>query len=201
VAGRLQRRILVFALLFASFSLAFSSVAYYALSKAPSQQFIALGIFSNGGTLSNYFSGEGVNVTVGEILNWNVRVSNQMGSIQYVEVVYRLGNRTLANPGSDSPASSLPQLGNSSIFIPNAQTASLNFTWSISSTATVGPMMFLNMTVNGEHFSPSIGAVGGQRFRLFFELWTFDVASNSFGYGYKGEGSSLGPWLQVWFNA
>lgn len=191
---------MVFALIFASFSLAFSSAVYYALSKPPSQQLMSLGVFSSGGTLSNYFSGAGVNVTINEVLNWNLRVTNQMGSIQYVEVVYRLGNRTSASPSPNAPANSLQQLGNRSIFVPNASTASLNFTWSISSKAPIGSMTFLNMTVNGEHFSPSVGAMGGQGFRLFFELWTFDVASNSFVYGYRGQGTGIGAWLQVWFN-
>jgi hypothetical protein len=62
-------------------------------------------------------------------------------------------------------------------------------------------MVFINMTINGQQVSPPVGAVLGQRFRFFFELWTYDVASNSFQYGYKGQNSRVGLPLQVWFNA
>jgi len=159
------------------------------------------GVFSASGSLSNYFSGVGANVTVGETLNWHFAVTNQMGSIQYVQVVYRLGNGASANPNATFPGSTVPQLGNSSIFIPNAQTALVNFTWVITSRNPAGGMVFINMTINGQKFSPSVGAVAGQRFRFFFELWTYDVASNSFQYGYKGQNSRVGVPLQVWFNS
>ena len=162
---------------------------------------MAWGIFSPAGTLSNYFSGSETNVTLGRVFNWHLAITNQMGSIQYVQVVYRLGNGTSADPNARFPASSIPQLGNSSIFIPNAQTALLNFTWSIDSKEVRGGMVFLNMTINGRQVSPPVGAVGGQKFRFFFELWTYNVESNSFEYGYLGQNSWIGLPLQVWFNS
>jgi hypothetical protein len=197
----MQRRIIVFALLFASFSLVYSSIAYYALSKPPAQDFMAWGVFSPSGTLSNYFSGAGVSVPANKTLNWHFAITNQMGSIQYVQVVYRLGNNTSASPNSTAPGDTVPVLGNSSTFIPNAQTALMNFTWSISSNPSQGGMIFLRMTINGQQVSPPVGAVGGQRFRFFFELWTYDVTSSSFQYGYKGQNSRVGVPLQVWFNS
>ena len=196
----MQRKILFLLLLFAMFSLVYSSVAHYALSRPPAQMFIAWGIFSPTGTLSNYFSGSEANVTAGKVMNWHLAITNQMGSIQYVKVVYRLGNATTAGPNATVPASSIPQLGTSSIFIPNAQTALMNFTWSISN-KTRGGIVFLNMTINDQHVSPSVSAAGGQKFRFFFELWTYDVGSNSFQYGYKGQNSWVGVPLQVWFNS
>src|SRR5712691_119479 len=185
----MQRKIIVLLLLFASFSLVYSSVAYYSLSRPPTQEFMAWGVFSPSGTLSNYFSGGGANVTRGETLNWHFAVTNQMGSIQYVQIVYRLGNSTSASPNATLPGSTVLQLGNSSIFIPNAQTAIVNFTWVITSRNIVGGLVFITMTINGQQVSPSVGAVAGQRFRFFFELWTYDLASNSFQYGYKGQNS------------
>ncbi len=197
----MQRRVAVMLLLFVSFSLVYSSIAYYSLSRPPAQEFMAWGVFSSSSSLSNYFSGAGANVTVGETLNWHFAVTNQMGSIQYVQVVYRLGNSTSANPNATVPGSTVPQVGNSSIFIPNTQTALVNFTWVISSRNIVGGMVFITTMINGQQVSPSVGAVAGQRFRFFFELWTYDVALNSFQYGYKGQNSRVGVPLQVWFNS
>ena len=188
-------------LLFGSFSLVYSSVAYYSLSRPSSQEFMAWGIFSPSGSLSNYFSGAGANVPVGQTLDWHFAITNQMGSIQYVQIVYRLANITSPNPNATVPASIVPQLGNSSVFIPNGRTAFVNFTWSVTSKSSQGGMIFINMRINGQQVSPPVGAVGGQRFRFFFELWTFDIASNSFQYGYKGQSSRVGVPLQVWFNS
>jgi hypothetical protein len=196
-----RRRLLVFVVLFASFSLIYSSIAYYALTKPPAQEFIAWGVFSPSGTLSNYFSGSEANVTVGRSLDWHFAITNRMGSIQYVQVVYRLGNGTSASPNATFSGDTVPQLGNSSIFIPNAKTVILNFTWSITSRTSQGGLIFVNMTINGQKISPSVGAIGGQGFRFFFELWTYDVTSNSFQYGYKGQNSRVGVPLQVWFNS
>jgi hypothetical protein len=187
-------------LLFASFTLTYSSIAYYSLSRPPAQEFMAWGVFSPNGTLSNYFSGGGANVTVGNTLNWHFAITNQMGSIQYAQIVYRLGNITSATPSATAPGNSVPQLGNKSIFIQSTQTALVNFAWSVASKKAQGGMVFITMTINGQQVSPSIGAVSGQKFRFFFELWTYDVASNSFQYGYKGQNSRVGVPLQVWFN-
>src|SRR5260370_26292385 len=197
----MQRRLAVLLLLFASFSLVYSSILYYSLSRPLAQEFIAWGVFSPSGTLSNYFSGAGANVTRGETLNWHFAVTNQMGSIQYVQIVYRLGNSASASPNATLPGSTVLQLGNSSIFIPNAQTAIVNFTWVITSRNIVGGVVFITMTINGKQVAPSVGAVARHRFRFFFELWTYDVASSSFQYGYLGPNSRAGVALQGWVNS
>ncbi|TMI56826.1 hypothetical protein E6H18_06490 [Candidatus Bathyarchaeota archaeon] len=197
----MQRRIIVFILLFASFSLVYSSIAYYALSKPPAQEFMAWGVFSPSGALSNYFSGSEANVMSGKPFDWHFAITNRMGSIQYVQIVYRLGNSTSSSPNATDSGDSVPQLGNSSIFIPNARTAIVNFTWSLTKKPVSGGSVYINMTINGQQVSPSVSAVAGQKFRFFFELWTYDVTSKSFQYGYKGQNSRVGIPLQVWFNA
>jgi hypothetical protein len=197
----LRRSILVFVVILASFSLVYSSVAYYVMSRTPAQPFIAFGVYSQYNTLSNYFSGVGLNVTTHKTLNWHFEVTNQMGSIQYVGIVYRLGNSASGNPNATTPASIIPQVGNNSRFIPNGQTSFINFTWSINSEKQVGGLVSLNMTINGQQVSSPVTAVNGLKFRFFFELWTYDLTANSFLYGYQGQGSRVGNWLQIWFNA
>src|SRR5438094_7553926 len=188
----MQRITLVLLFLFGSFSLVHSSVAYYSLSRPPSQEFIAWGIFSPSGSLSNYFSGAGANVSVGQTLDWHFAITNQMGSIQYVKVIYRLANSTSPNPNATVPASIVPQLGNNSVFITNGRMAFVNFTWTVSAKSSKRGLIFINMRINGQQVSPPVGAVGGQRFRFSFELWTFDIASSSFQYGYRGQSSRVG---------
>lgn len=185
----------------ASFSLVYGSIAYYAQSKPPAQAFIAFGVYSQYDTLSNYFSGVGMNVTANKTLSWQFSVTNKMGAIQYVGIVYRLGNNTSVNPNSTAPASNLAQIGNTSRFIPNGQTAFINFTWSINSEKKAGGLVSLDLIINGQQVSSTIEAVNGMKFRFFFELWSYDLTTNSFLYGYQGQGSRVGNWLQIWFNA
>src|SRR5438094_10449899 len=96
----MQRRVLVMLLLFGSFSLVYSSVAYYSLSRPRSQEFMAWGIFSPSGSLSNYFSGVRANVSVGQTLDWHFAITNQLGAIQYVKIVYRLANGICHKPNA-----------------------------------------------------------------------------------------------------
>ena len=168
------------------------------MSKPPAQPFFAWGLYSQNGTLSNYFSGVGINVTTHKVLNWHFEVTNKMGSIQYVGIVYRLGNSTSGSPNATAPARTIPQIGNNSRFIPSGQTASINFTWDINSETRAGGLTVLNLTVNGQQVASPVGALQGQRFRFFFELWRYDLTSNSFLYGLNSGG---GDWLQIWFNA
>ena len=196
----MQKRLIVFILLFASFGLVYSSIAYYLQSRLPSEEFISWGVFSPTGNLSGYFSGPGANVTVGEILSWHFAITNNMGSIQFVRMVYRLANSTYLSPNSTVPADGVPEIGNSSIFVAKSQTGVLNFTWGIVSKTVSSGLVFLRMMINGRQVSSQVGADAGQRFRFFFELWTYDTQSHEFLYGYKGQTSRVGEPLQIWFN-
>jgi hypothetical protein len=86
-------------------------------------------------------------------------------------------------------------------FVSDGETSNIDFTWTIESTNRTGDLVFVNLQINGQSVSSGpVGAVSGGKFRLIFELWTFDLASGSFQYGYPGEISQVGTWLQVWFN-
>lgn len=204
----MRRRLTVFVLIFAAFSIAYSSATFYILSQKPSQPFLALGVFSPEGVLSGYSSGTIVSITANQVQNWYLQVTNRMESVQYVRIVYRLGNATTPNPTSiqPSPTSCIIELVAphnclyADTFIPNGNTASLNFTWTILSENQTGAITHLNLSINGRQFSSPVGASLGRNFRFIFELWTYDFPSNSFQYGWQSPLSRVGPWLQVWFN-
>lgn len=142
-----------------------------------------------------------MNVTVHEGLNWHFEIANQMGSVQYVQIVYRLGNASSMSPDATASATTVQQVGNSSIFVANGHTETLNFAWNVTSRNVRAGTVYVNMGINGQQVSPSTGAVDGLKFRFFFELWTYDTGSNSFQYGYKSQNSRIGAPLQVWFNS
>ncbi len=194
----MRRKIIVFLVFFAAFSLVYSSIGFYALSPRPSQPFMGFGVFSENGLLSGYVNGTNP-VMVNRTFNWHLDVTNRMGVIQYVGIVYRIGNGSTASPTTSQPAS-VPQFGIADMFIANGETGMISFAWSIISKNETGGSVFPNLMINGQRFTSPIGALSGRDFRLIFELWTFDVPSSSFQYGWKGPNSRVGSWLQVWFN-
>jgi len=135
-------------------------------------------------------------------------VTNEMGSVQYVRIVYRLGNSSTAAPTSVEPSTAAciselltPNCLETYVFIAPGREADPVFTWSVQSENVTVGVTRLHLLVNGQQFSSSVGALNGRNFRFIFELWTFDQASNSFQYGWQGSSSRVGTWLQVWFNA
>src|SRR5712691_2778237 len=130
----MKSRLTVFVLIFAALSIAYSSATFYVLSEKPSQPFLGFGVFSSEGALSGYSSGTAVSITANQLQNWYLQVTNKMGSVQYVRVVYRLGNATTPNPTSIQPAptSCINELVPprdclyTDTFIPNGNPTSLN---------------------------------------------------------------------------
>ena len=184
-----------------SFSIVYSSVAFYLGSPKAFQPFIAFGIYSESGTLSSYTGGFSLPVMGNQTITWNLEVMNRMGAVQLVQLLYRLGNSTTGSPTNISPApENAPVFGKLETFVAKGETRRFPFDWTITRTTQSGGVVFLEMTVNGVMVTPPIGAVSGNNFRFMFELWTFDLDSNSFQYGWKDQSSVNGSWLQVWFD-
>jgi hypothetical protein len=198
----MKHRLAIFLVLLLSLTAIFSSATFLVTSPRPSQPFMGLGVYSPNG-LEGYVIGANQTVGVNQTLDWTVAVTNNMGTPQFTQVIVLLGNVTTATPNATSPASLVPEIGEMEQFVNDGATSNLNFTWAIQSTNQTGGLVFLKLVINGQQPSDQfqIGAVSGQNFRLIFELWSFDSATQSFEYGYAGIGGTVGTWLQVWFNA
>jgi hypothetical protein len=195
-------RLPVFLVLLVSLSAIYSSAAYYATSKAPSQPYMAFGVYSNH-ALQEYISDDNFTIRPPQTTNWTLTVGNLMNVAQFAMVVVRLGNSTTQTPNSTTPAASVPELIAMQLFLGIGETSKLNFTWTVQSVNQTGGLVFPSLLINGQQTSGQlqIGAASGRNFRLIFELWTFDTGRESFQYGYPGmAGSTVGEWLQVWFN-
>jgi hypothetical protein len=141
-------------------------------------------------------------ISPGHTSNWILKVANHMGKIQLVMITTRIGNLTTISPNSTMPASALPVIDRTEQFINDGDIANIGFTWTVTSLNQTNGLVFINMQINNRSIvaSAPVGARQGRDFRLIFELWTFDPVSASFEYGYTGETSQLGSWLQIWFN-
>ena len=198
-----NRRFALFLVLFVSLTAIFSSVTFYAMSAKPSQSFIGFGLYSQRG-LQGYIPNSNLTVPTRQALNWTFAVTNRMNMAEFVVIITRIGNSTTPTPNATTPSTSTTlqkELGRTEQFINDGATSRINFTWTIVSSHQTAGMVYLNVSINGQSTvssAPVVTGPGGY-FRLIFELWTFDPASGSFQYGYPGQFSQVGVWLQIWF--
>ncbi|TMI25225.1 hypothetical protein E6H36_06865 [Candidatus Bathyarchaeota archaeon] len=196
------RKAVVFLVLFVSFSLVYGSATYYFLSQRALQPFMGFAVYSETGSLSRYVNGSSLSVPFNQTVHWNLQVTNMMGSVQFARVVARLGNSSTTSPTASRPGDA-PVVGVLERFVATGATENMNFNWTILSTNKVGQQVSVRLRVNGgSPVSPPVSASRlGQDFRLLFELWMYELSSDTFQYGWRGSSSRVGTWLQVWFNA
>jgi hypothetical protein len=194
-------RLAAFLIMFVSLSIIFSSVTYYATSNQPAQPFMAFGISSSHGLLQ-YIPHSNFTITPPQTTNWTITISNEMNTAQYAMIVVTLGNSTTQSPNSTTPTPAVTELSAMQMFLGIGQTSQLSFSWTVQSANQTGRLVFLNMYINGQSTTGQVqtGAASGHNFRLIFELWTYDINTESFEYGYPGMNGTVGEWLQVWFN-
>jgi hypothetical protein len=196
----MKHRPATYLVVFISLATIFTSATFYIISPNPAQSYMGFGVYSQQG-LQGYVPGN-MTITPPQTLNWNLTVANRTGREQFIMVIVRIGNSTTFSPNVTSPATPLPELGRVERFVSDGETSKINFTWTVESTNQTGAVVILNLRINGQSVSSApVGAVSGRDFRLIFELWTFDLSSGSFQYGYPGEFAQIGTWLQVWFSA
>lgn len=198
----MQRRLATFLVLLISLAAIYSSITYYLSSPIPSQPFMGIGVYSQSG-LEKFVTNSNLTVTSGQALDWTIGVSDRMNRAEFSMIVVRLGNYTTVSANTTTPAGSVPELVAMQQFIGDGETHNFGFNWMFNSTSQSGRLVFLNLLINGQTASGQVqvGAVSGKNFRLIFELWTFDPTTQSFQYGYNGQGAQVGTWLQIWFNA
>jgi uncharacterized membrane protein len=198
----MQNRLTLFLVLFISLTAIFSSVTFYATSAKPNQAFIELGVYAQRG-LQGYIPNSNLTVATGQSLNWTFAVTNRMNRAEFVMIITRIGNSSTPTPNATNPSTTLPQLGATELFINDGEISRLGFNWSIESKYQTSGLTYLNLSIAGQPpiSSVPVGTTSGRNFRLIFELWTFDPVSGSFQYGYPGQTSQVGVWLEVWFNA
>ncbi len=195
----MKHRLATYLVVFISLATIFTSATFYIISPKPAQSYMGFGVYSQQG-LQGYVPGN-MTITPPQTLNWNLTVANGTGREQFIMVIVRIGNSTTFSPNVTSPATPLPELGRLDRFVSDGETSNINFTWTVESTNQTGDLVFLNLQINGQSVSSApIGSVSGSNFRLIFELWTFDLSTGSFQYGYPGEFAQIGTWLQVWFS-
>jgi hypothetical protein len=197
-----KRRTLV--VVFIAFLIVFEMVAYVATTPWPSEQFYRLYVLGANHLVADYYPNDDPNVRVGESVSWYIGVTNLMGSVQLVEIRVKLGNQTMQPPDEQNALpSQAPLVTYFHRFIQDNETWELPFVWQISNmTSSGGVTRILGLQLNNQTIQMlDSSAQNGYNFRLIIELWTWNVDSSSFEFGWYAGTEHQIAWLQVWFNA
>lgn len=180
-----------------------SAAAYIANNSYPSEQFFQMYVLGPTGEAAGYYPNNSSTFGAGTPVRWQIRVTNFQGSVQFVEVVLKLGNFTSLAPNEYTlQPSDAPVIASFQQILVNNATWDLPVNWQILSVSYSGRSAALTIDVAGSNKSvtPAVSATDGLRFRIIIELWTYDASANSFIFGWMGNGEHKATWLQLWFN-
>jgi uncharacterized membrane protein len=178
-------------------------LAYVATTPRPQEQFFQLYILGANHMAADYYPNNNTDITIGEPVTWYLGVTDNMGSVQLVSVRVKIGNQTIKPPddqnGTESPA---PLVAEYMRVLQDNETWETPFVWTITDAVSAGnSTRLLTLQFDNETYTlQDSTASGGRNFRLIFELWTLQVESDTFQFGWNASGEHRVAWLQVWFN-
>jgi hypothetical protein len=186
----------------------FEMVAYVTTITPVSEKFFQLYVLGSTGTAGNYYPNNSSGLQIGENVQWNLGLVNDMGSLQYVSIRVKLGgNQTIDSPNDTlAQPSPAPLITEFKHFILNNETWGVPFDWQIANytTTTEGYVSIHSLTIDNVTYvlenSPVCSRIDSCSFRLIFELWTWNVESNNFQVSWSNGEQQRMAWLQLWFN-
>jgi hypothetical protein len=189
--------------LFIIFLAIFETLVYVLTTPKPQEQFFQLYLLGANHMASDYYPNNDSDIRPGTFVRWYLGVTNSMGNVQLVILRVKLANQNIAAPDDlraiPSPA---PLVTEFDRFIQNNETWEMPFIWRISNaTAAQGSTRILELEINNETYVPQdLSTVNGFKFRLIFELWTWNMQSAELQFGWFAGTEHRVAWLQVWFN-
>src|SRR5208282_784838 len=191
--------------LFLTFLVIFEAGAYVVITPSPTERFLELYVLGSNGLAEDYYPNNSSYLQIDQRVTWYLGVTNQMGSMQFVDIRVKLANQTIAAPNdttaTPSPAPVITEfkqfmVSNGTWEIP-FQWQILNFTTTPNGYARITKMQIGNATYALQN-SPTC-SLGSCNFRLIFELWTWNVDFGDFQPGWLSDNQQRIAWLQLWF--
>jgi hypothetical protein len=137
-------------------------------------------------------------------MDWTIGVVNEADSVQFIRIVAKLSNSSVVspNPQNGTPGGGTIVAEYERVVLRESKW-DVPFDWEILAVGTKGTSTILTMQVGGglPRTVDNLTAGGGRNFRIVFELWTYDLRTNSFGFGWNDDGVTRFAWLQLWFNS
>ena len=166
------------------------------------ESFLALAVLGDGNLAENYYPGDDPSIEVGEEIHWILYLYNHMGDIEYTSIKVRLLNSTMNPPDTTALTSSTaPVLMEFRQVLLKNETWIHQFNWEILNMTNDDGITRINtLNINNDTFQTDVVSRGSVRFRLVFELWTYDEKSEDFVFSWITQGNKRCAWTQIWFN-
>ncbi len=149
-----------------------SMIAFYAITKRGSEEFISLSVLGKEMKFSNYYNSNDRSIKVNETLQWYIMVYNKMSSSEYISIRVKITNST------DIEA---PYIFEDRYLIKRNSTYTLPFKWSIKSVERDSNYITIkNVMINDQEFSTSIKSVKDKDLRILIELFRYNMSKDSF---------------------
>jgi uncharacterized membrane protein len=196
-----NRRVLI--TVFITLLIVCEMLAYVATTPRPREQFFQLYVLGAHHMAADYYPNNNTDISIGEPVTWYLGVTDDMGSVQLVSVRVKIGNQTIQPPndqnGTESPA---PLVAEYMRVLRDNETWETPFVWTITdAVSSGGSTRLLTFQFDNETYNlQDSAASGGRNFRLIFELWTLQLDTDTFQFGWTTSGEHRVAWLQVWFN-
>lgn len=185
----------------------FEVAAYASTIVRPQEQFFQFYALGSTGIAGDYYPNNSTYLQLGENVQWNLGVVNNMGSFQYVSIRVKLGNLT-TDPPNDTFAipSPAPVIAEFKQFMSDNGTWQMQFVWQIANYTMTpdGHVIIRELTINNETYAvqdpPICQSINSCNLRIIFELWTWNVGVADFQIGWMSGDQQRIAWLQLWFN-
>jgi hypothetical protein len=192
--------------IFLTLLILFETAAYVSMTPRPTDKFFQLYVLGSNGTADNYYPNNSSYLKVGENVNWQVGVVNDMGSVQLVAIRVKLGNLTIDAPNdtlaTPSPA---PMVAEFRQFMQDNGTWEMPFSWEVANFTTTpdGHILTLELMINNATYviqNPPSCIAYSCSFRMILELWTWSTSVANFQFSWLNDDQQEIAWLQLWFN-
>jgi hypothetical protein len=178
-------------------------IVYVSTTPRPKEQFFQLYIVGANRIAADYYPNNDSNIRSGEWVRWYVGVTDLMGNMQFVAIRVKLANQTISPPNDlNMEPSPAPLAVEFMRFILDNETWEFPFMWRISNASSIdGSTRILELQINNQTIPvQDWSSRNGYNFRVIFELWTWNVDTAGFEFGWRTASEHRVAWLQIWFN-
>lgn len=200
---RISHQLRTLAVVFIVFLVLCETLVFVVTTPHPSERFFQLYVLGSNELVGDYYPNNDPNIYVGEQVEWYLGVTNDMGTVQYISILVKIGNQTIQSPNDTSAVGSpAPVAIHFERFLQDNETWQFPLFWKIlNATESRGVTQILVLEIDNQTYQiPDWSATNGYNFRMIFELWTWQTKLDAFGFGWPTSGKNSSVWLQVWFN-
>lgn len=151
------------------------------------ERFFEFGLLGKEKRAEGYFPTDDFTIKIGSQINWFIYIHNHMGSFQNVIVRVKLLNSTMQVPDdNENHPSPIVHFAEIPLYLSVDDTHYLPFTWSILEANVQNETIILeSLEVNNQTVIVHVPTSSNSFFRMVFELWIYDQASQQYIFGWE----------------